>query len=382
MIDWKTELQNILAYPISRAVDVPMSPAGVVLYGAGKMGRMALDLMCAVNARPDYIVDMATEGELDGVTILSPELVPERDRKTKTFLVCVVTAPLGPIVDFLHQLGCTDVRHFYDYSEIAFPQLMPNGWAVAAPGPADLVGIARTLRALEHDDSSVVDYLRLLWWRLRRVDMVFPGRPVLYVAKYFRAPHFSALRMDEVYVDGGAHFGLTINDFLVATGGKYSQIHAFEPDKANLAVLCGNLSTESEHIKVHAVALYDREGEVRFMGGLGYASRTERGGALSVSANALDGLPNIRPSIIKLHLEGDELRALNGAHRTITVCRPILMVLADHSSDGLYRIPDFFGGLENYQVYFGFHDHCGNTSIYYAYPAERLKNEGRRKKVA
>lgn len=373
MTDWKTELQKILACPASRAVEAPLSSAGIVLYGAGKMGGMALDLMRAAGKKPDYIVDRAATGELDGVKILPPELIPEKDRREKTFVVCVVTAPLGPIADFLRALGCSDVRHFYDYSEAVFPGIMPNGWALAEPAPVDLAGIARVLGRLEHDERSVGDYLRLLWWRLRRVDLVFPDQPVLYAAKYFKAPHFPALLADEVYVDGGAHVGLTINYFLEAAGGKYARIHAFEPDEANLEALRAGLPAGDGRITVHSLALYDGGGQVRFRNGLGYASRTEEGGTLTVTAAALDTLPEIRPSVIKLHLEGDELRALQGARRTIESCRPILMVLADHGPDGLYRIPDFLAGLESYKLYFGQHDHCGNTSIFYAYPLERLK---------
>jgi len=374
MIEHRSELEKILACTVS-AAEFEASPpaAGIVLYGAGKMGKMALDLMRAAGIHPDYIVDRTATEELEGIKIFHPALISEKDKLSKVFVVCVVTAPLAPILDFLRSLGCVNVRHFYSYSEAAFPSLMPNGWAVPEPGEAELSGITRVLQALQHDERSVADYLRLLWWRLRRIDVVYPGMPVLYAGKYFRAPGFPALRADEVYLDGGAHFGVTINDFIKATAGSYAHIHAFEPDEKNLAVLAASLPADRGRIIIHKMALSDGNGPMKFRAGLGYASRTEEGGETLVNARTLDSLPQVRPSVIKLHIEGDELRALKGAAGSISKQRPILMVLVDHSNDGLYRIPDFLAGLKNYKLYFGLHDHCGNTSIYYAYPAERLK---------
>jgi FkbM family methyltransferase len=374
MMDYRGELERILTYPVGDGkFDEPVSPSGIVLYGAGKMGAMALDLMLASGIRPEYIVDKRATGEMDGVKIVPPGSIPDGDKINKTFVVCVVTSPLQPILDLLRELGCVDVRHFYAYSQAAFPQIMPNGWAVLFPGESDIAGISRVLLALEHDDRSVADYLRSLWWRLRRVDLVYPRYPVLYTDKYFKAPSFPALGENEVYVDGGAHFGATINDFVAAVSGRYSHIHAFEPDDGNLKVLYENLPPDRERITIHKDALYNCSRPVAFRGDLGYASRTMESGNIIVNAVTLDSVIDIRPTIIKLHLEGDEMRALNGAKVTISKCRPVLMVLADHGIEGLYGIPDYLCELDNYKLYFNLHDHCGNTSIFYAFPSERLK---------
>jgi FkbM family methyltransferase len=375
MIDYRRELDRILSDHLDvEKLDKPVSPSGVVLYGAGEMGRMALDLMMANGIRPLYIVDNHAIGEITGIQIIRPRSISKSDTKNKTFVVCVVTSPLQPIFELLHELGCVDVRHFYAYSQVAFPQLMTNGWTVPSPTASDMAGIVRVLLALEHDEQSVADYLRLLWWRLRQVDYVYPNHPVLYKNKYFSAPCFPELGENEVYVDGGAHTGTTITSFIAAVSGKYSHIHAFEPDEANLKVLDETLPLDHEGITVHKHALYDSKRSVEFIGNLGYASKTMAGGSTTVNAITLDGVEGIKPTIIKLHLEGDELRALIGARNTISKFRPVLMVLADHDVTGLYDIADYLCELENYRLYFCQHDHCGNTSIFYAVPFERLRH--------
>ena len=373
MINYKSELKKILDYPVNlEDLSRPVSGSGIVLYGAGKMGKMAVDLMRSVGIMPKYIVDRNVTGDIDGINIIAPNNIPDQDKKSETFAICIVTAPVQPIIKFLHGLGCIDVRPFYAYSEIAFPDIMPNGWEMSTLDKADLTEVEQVLEALAHDEQSVVDYLRMLWWRLRRVDMTYPGFAVLADQKYFKAPSFPALGMGEVYVDGGAHFGTIIQDFLSVASSGYRQIHAFEPDSANLKVLYKNLPDDCDRITVYEEALSDYEGTEMFNEGLGYASSRNESGAQVVKTITLDSIQQLAPTIIKLHIEGDELSALNGAKGVIRNYRPTLMVLADHSRDALYRIPKFLYELNDYRLYFNLHDYCGNTSIFYAYPNERL----------
>lgn len=378
MISYKAELEKIFSYPVNiENLYKPLSKYDVVLYGAGKMGKMAVDLMRSAGIRPKYIVDKNAKGYIDGVKIVSPENIPDQDKKSMAFVICIVTLPVQPIIGFLSGLGCVDVRHFYAYSEIAFPQIMPNGWEMTALNGADRAEIEHVLQVLEHDEQSITDYLRLLWWRLRRVDRVYPGYTVLSERKYFKAPSFPELRDNEVYVDGGAHFGFTVKDFISAVSCKYEHIYAFEPDSGNLAILYENLIADLKKITVYKEALSDSNQTVKFRDNLGYASSTNEAGKIDVNAVTLDSITEIKPTIIKLHIEGDELRALTGAQNLISKYRPILMVLADHGKDGLYRIPKYLYSLDNYKLYFNLHDYCGNTSIFYAYPGERVKTNAK-----
>ncbi|MGB7510554.1 MAG: FkbM family methyltransferase [Pelodictyon phaeoclathratiforme] len=373
MINYKSELKKIIDYPVTpNDLSRSVADSGVALYGAGKMGKMAVDLMRSAGIKPKYIIDRNVTGDIDGIDIIPPHSIPAPDKQSATFAICIVTAPVQPIINFLLGLGCIDVRPFYAYSEKAFPHIMPNGWEMSTLDKADLTEVEQVLQALAHDEQSVIDYLRMLWWRLRRVDMTYPGYAVLAEQKYFKAPSFPDVGMKEVYVDGGAHFGTIIQDFLSVASSGYRQIHAFEPDLANLKVLHNNLPEDQDRITVYEEALSDCIGMVRFNDGLGYASSRNESGAQKVKTTTLDSIQQLAPTIIKLHIEGDELKALNGARLVILNYRPILMVLADHSRDGLYRIPKFLYELNNYRLYFNLHDYCGNTSIFYAYPNERL----------
>ena len=107
-----------------------------------------------------------------------------------------------------------------------------------------------------------------------------------------------------------------------------------------------------------------------FQSELGYASKFFLDGSEIVDVVSIDDL-NIKPTIIKVHVEGAEYDVLEGAVETIKESRPIIMVLGDHNSDGLSRIPLFIKRLKEYKLYFLLHDYCGNSAIYYMIPKER-----------
>lgn len=375
MTDWRTELKKILNAPLPvLTLFREVSRHGVVLYGAGSMGEMALNLMKAAGKRPLYIVDRKAEGELNGMKIVPPEEIPPADLDLITFVVCIVSAPVGPIFDYLNGLGCRDVRHFYDYSETVFPKIMTNGWANFEPSEEDTEEISKVFKAVAHDDCSIAHYLQFLWWRLRRREVVYPGFPVLSGRKYFSAPSFPKLSDRERLVDGGAHFGATIKDFVETVKGRFDHIWAFEPDPSNVVVLRRNIDAEvSKKMTLYATGLYNTSKTTGFRDGLGYASKLDEEGRRTVKTVSLDSMPDISPTIIKLHIEGDELKALHGARRTIMKHRPVIIVTADHNTDGLYRIPVFLMELDDYRLFFNLHDYCGNSAIYYAYPIGRLK---------
>jgi FkbM family methyltransferase len=168
-------------------------------------------------------------------------------------------------------------------------------------------------------------------------------------------------------LDGGAHFGQTIEAFIEKTNNKYEKIYAFEPDTMNLQR--AKEKFQDQRIIYSDSALYNKSVTLAFKDGLGFASKIDASGR-GVQAVKIDDL-DIQPTVIKLHVEGDELRVLEGAKETIEKCHPILMVLADHCEDGLYTIPQFMYNLPDYKLYFNLHDYCGNTAVFYGVPLLR-----------
>ncbi len=354
------------------SIDRPIKSGGICLYGAGSMGEMALDFLERINISPKYIIDNQKKGKIREIDIINPIDIPKEDLSNLTFILCIVTAPILPIIHFLHDLGCKDVRHFYDYTEIMLKTELTNGWSHFNLDRGDIDSITSVCKDLEHDEYSLAHYLQFLWWRLRRVEKSYKQFPVLSNKKYFKAPCMPKLTDDESFLDGGAHFGTTIESFIETTNGKFETIWAIEPDENNLSVMKKNLN-KNLNIDYMSIALSDKNGSKGFVDGLGFASKIDKNGSKEVQTQTIDGL-NVTPTIIKLHLEGYELKALEGSVETTKEYRPILMVLADHNEDGLYEIAQFLMSLKEYKIYFNLHDYCGNSAIYYAIPKERDRN--------
>lgn len=368
------ELNELLStLPNQKNINTPIKPGGIALYGAGAMGEMALDFLDLINVTPKYIIDTHKNGKLRDINIIHPVDIPKDDLKNLTFILCVVTAPIAPIVTYLKELGCQDIRHFYDYTEIMLKNELTNGWVCFNPTPEDIEEIAKVCQYLEHDKHSLAHYLQFLWWRLRRVEKIYPEYPVLSNQKYFKAPCMPKLRENESFLDGGAHFGTTTKSFLAAVNMKFENIWAVEPDQRNLSIMKSDFS-DIDNIEYLPIAISSINETSNFLDGLGFASKVEKDGNKTVQTQTIDSL-NINPTIIKLHLEGYELKALQGAKETIERDRPILMILADHNEDGLYKIADFLMALKDYKLYFYLHDYCGNSAVFYAIPNERAQSE-------
>ncbi len=373
MINCKKEINNILNSKKLNISKENLRNREIILYGAGAMGEMALDFLELVNITPKYIVDAYKKGKIRGINIVHPKDISKNDLKNSTCLLCVVTTPISPIVDYLKEFGYKDIRHFYDYSEIMLKNKLTNGWTCFNPTTEDINAITKICEYLKQDKHSLVHYLQFLWWRLRRVEKIDIEHPVLSNQKYFNAPCMPKLSRNESFLDGGAHFGSTTKNFLDTTNMQFNNIWAVEPDEKNLLNMKAKFS-DMNNIEYLNIALSNIDSKNNFIDGLGFASKIEENGNKIIQTLKIDSL-NINPTIIKLHLEGYELKALNGTKETIKRTRPILMVLADHNKDGLYKIAQFLTKLDRYKIYFYLHDYCGNSAIYYAIPKERGNDE-------
>ena len=373
---FKDELETILDTPLPSPSPLrPVSEQGIVLYGAGKMGRMALDCMDRAGMRPQFIVDRSYDGDsLRGVPVVTPDAIPEQAKATMTFVVCIATLEFAPLAAFLKNLGCADVRHFYDLSESAFPEIMPNGWVLESP---DRPLLERLGRRLFHDPGSLSHLCRFLWWRVARREVNDSAHPILSGRKYFKAPCIPAAKGGETLIDCGAHLGQTIDAFIEYTGDNFGTVLAFEPDPGTFEALNQRYDDPRIRLEQTAISSCDRE-ESRFRQGMDFASMLSEKGGISVKTACLDSMPDVTHSFLKIHVEGEELAVLRGAKSFIERNRPVIMVLADHSPDGLDAIPDFLVGLDAYRLFFHLHDYCGNSAVFYAIPEERLANNQNR----
>lgn len=365
-MNYQNELEKI--YSTASSDYTNLLDKEIVLYGAGSLGHMALDLLNKSGLRPKYFVDKLQTGSIEAIKIIRPDNIGIFDKENALFLICVCTSSYNDIYRFLTKLGIKHIIPFYNYAYLKFPQLLSNGWTVPNPTTEEKQEIEKVCKALNHDETSISHYLQFLWWKIKNIEKIYI--PVLSGQKYFKSPAIPKLSDNEILLDAGCHFGQTIESFISATNKKYRYIYAFEPDKENLQI-CKN-KFKDKRIIYKDFAISDTIGAAKFYDKLGFASKISESGNKIINMVSIDSL-NTKATIIKLHIEGAELYALEGAKQTILKNRPIIMVMADHNKDGLYKIAKFLYELPGYKLYFNLHDYCGNTAVYYGIPSNKYK---------
>lgn len=152
---------------------------------------------------------------------------------------------------------------------------------------------------------------------------------------------FSLVKPTSHVVDVGANIGWTA--LCMASLAKDGWVMAFEPDQVNHAACTKNISGNSlPNIELFQVALGDTKGTVQLevrtpsnLGGNRVAPKGGGGGA-EVSSCPLDHMtaqfPDAHVDLIKIDVEGYELKVLRGAIETLRRCKSVLFVELDDNN--------------------------------------------------
>lgn len=158
------------------------------------------------------------------------------------------------------------------------------------------------------------------------------------------------LNENEEIIDLGAYDGDTIREFTAATGGKYKHITAIEPDKKSYKKLLKN-TDGMKNISTLNMGVWNKRDTLIFDAEAGRNSKLSAEG-VSVEVTDIDSL-NIAPTFIKMDIEGSEMKALEGAEKTIKKYLPKLYICAYHRNEDLFALPLKIKELsEKYKIYF------------------------------
>ncbi len=176
----------------------------------------------------------------------------------------------------------------------------------------------------------------------------------------------------EVFVDGGAYTGDTIQQFIniakrenICWGG----IMAFEPDATN-CLLIKHFFGRRKNIKIYNYGLANQVATLLFQEN-GVCSRLvedEEFATSKVNVVSLDSMEECgNVSWIKMDIEGAEMSALYGAKQLILRNKPKLTICIYHSNEDMVQIIEYVHELvPEYKLYVRHHSRNENETVLYA----------------
>ena len=326
------------------------------LFGAGKQGREAYKDIRRYDSSWELISfldnDVKRYNEnIEGIPINSPQYLEQFDAEGYVVLIC--NDLCGNIAKQLDSLGVkyyfskfwmnNPMKDFYEQKDISKSKVKKLLSLVADRESKDIIS-----EIIKKREIGFMDY----------TDLTYKGN------EYFS--FFHPLEQ-EVFIDGGAYDGDTIDDFSIFTHNKFKRVYSFEPDKKNVQKLLLK-PYDRKRIKIFEAALYNKNTEICLQCfDTTYCSCVNTGeGGYTVNCIALDELIHERVTFIKLDIEGSELKALEGAKHIIMRDKPRLAICIYHKLDDLWEIPEFIHALvPEYKLFIRHHGvRCYGTVLY------------------
>ena len=140
-------------------------------------------------------------------------------------------------------------------------------------------------------------------------------------------------------IDIGANEGfVSLLAYSAARKDQQVELHAFEPNPTAFNILAGNLRLNGWQAELNPIALGEQPGEAVLTLGAATSNSTlvDHGldyvasvGTRSVRVETLDGYcagKGICPDLVKIDVEGFEIKVLRGAQETLRRCMPVLIL--------------------------------------------------------
>lgn len=373
----------------------------IVLYGAGSAGIAFLYYLRDIGVFPKFFVDGDNRKHgtfVEGLEVISIETIKERVSKDALVIVTINTdgkkycksfdeaLRVGGHIGVHKTLKDAGYNNVIDYTWFRRCHQLFTQDKYNLPSCSDVElmlenkgKIQKTFECLA-DEKSQETFYKIVKFRMLDDSIEVPT--LKQDNQYFEYDIYNKID-NEVFVDCGAFNGITLNTFLKNNESKFDSYYAIEPDVANYNKLLSYIDTldaetakkimvcnkSSYDNKTSSINLYELNGPGTFASEIGkYISKT-------VSVDSL--LQGKRASMIKMNIEGSELKALEGAKQTIAKYKPVLAVAGYHKTWHLWEIPELILKYNpEYQIILrSYMNHI--SFVYYAISHSRFIKDGR-----
>ena len=347
----------------------------IIIYGAGFCGLVFSDMLLENGIKPSVFFD--SDRNKHGMQFNNINISePYKCRNSECIvIVCMLNRKFYPAIrKYLKHLGYIDVRCIYEISDICElfknqPLIfnLPDKWR---ENNADKLNLVKNNF---RDDLSVETYENIIEFACGKYDSFINSFPI--EEQYFAYDIYKKIS-DEVFIDCGAFRGDILRYFTENSSGNYEKYIAIEPDPENYRRIEKMNEAADCRVNVIKCALSDKPDILRMKNYLNENSLIGKEG-FEVYADTLDnicGKYNIKPTFIKIDVEGFEEKLINGAIETIKKYKPLIAAAVYHKPDDLWRLPlKIKEILPNHSFFLRSYMNL-NETVLYAVPKERLIN--------
>lgn len=346
--------------------------AGAFIYGAGGYGRRIFAGLMQRGHRCMGFIDRRANDTSFAESLSCPVLHPDEFQTSRSSGHALIAGVMNGVDGFS---VASEWAAAHDFTAVLFPgQLVDylhpaidNYWLTKRSHTWDNIDQIEKLDDLLTDQFSHDILMQLLRYRLSGDVRYHP-----FVDRNLYLPDDVPIaKHDMVLIDGGAYIGDTFEK-LTSLGAHIKEWYAFEPDIQNFTTLARVGLAASTKASFFPCGLAERTTDLFFTSGEGTGSHitAEQDGAKSVRVLALDdAVGGVKPTFVKLDIEGFEAEALDGMKTTLERANPALAICIYHKPADLWDLPlQMQRLLPNAKIYLRQHAENGLDTVAYAIP--------------
>lgn len=360
-----TKEQNLIEVLVNKCkAAIRSKKEPIILFGAGTIGKYYLEILRKF-INPIEILFCDNDNEkigtfIEGIPVISFENM--RKKYSNSMIIVTSLSYYCEMAEQLKENGLSQSLHGIIIDrDINYYQEFDNYFNVV---DSNRDKFSKVYDLLCDEESKQLFYGRLNYCITFDYKYISPFKS--QDIQYFDSKIIH-LTEDEIFLDGGAFIGDTVEEFLKQTRGKFKKIYSFEPEKSKHKEFLNKFS-EHKNIELVPYGLWNKKEILKFSSKNTSSSKINPTGNSEVPVISIDEFLNGNPvTFIKMDIEGAELEALRGAVKTIEKCKPKLAICIYHKAFDMVDIPLFLNEIvPEYKIYFRHYSNVASETVCYA----------------
>lgn len=352
------ELKNFTLGNLSDYLQKEFNNKQIVIYGAGAFGQEIFNLLSANNISAKAFLDIKAKGELFNIPVIHPSIY---ENKAVIVVLAIVLnkKTRNEITEFLYKLG---YKTIIDAQKIRALYIELENEHTYEYFKTNQENILKPLDFLADEESKKTYTQNVIAHISRNYENTFETDEE---NQYF-INNIPFKKGFSRFIDCGAYIGDTFLK-LAEQNLIVQEYIGFEPVLDVFNQLSKNLSTKKIKAMALPAAVSDKMQIIKFNSKHGSGAINENGDTSVICVKLDDVLYNYKPSFIKMDIEGEEIKALNGAKNLILKSRPDLAICVYHYINHFWEIPNMLHDWNlGYKFYLRTHSSACMETVLYA----------------